>query len=193
MKTILFVIAFALASASAAHAQWTQAEKHPQYAIDVAVAGEKIGTIDVELDATIAPRHVRNFDSLVAVKFYDGSLFHRIIPGFVIQGGDPNTKTKPREKWGQGDSTQTTVPAEFSATVKHIRGTVSAARKGNDVNSATSQFFICVDDTPNLDTKYTAYGMVIRGMEVADKIVELSRDEKDRPIERVEMTIRRIK
>ena len=157
------------------------------------MAGEKIGTIDVELDATIAPRHVRNFDSLVAVKFYDGSLFHRIIPGFVIQGGDPNTKTKPREKWGQGDSTQTTVPAEFSATVKHVRGTVSAARKGNDVNSATSQFFICVDDTPNLDTKYTAYGMVIRGMEVADKIVELSRDEKDRPIERVEMTIRRIK
>lgn len=177
---------------TAAHAQWTDANKHPRYAIGVSIAGENIGTIDVELDATVAPRHVRNFDSLVAAKFYDGTLFHRIIPGFVIQGGDPNTKTKPREKWGQGDSTQTNVPAEFSA-VKHVRGTISAARKGNDINSATSQFFICVDDTPNLDNKYTAYGMVVGGMEVVDKIVELSRDEKDRPIERVEMKIQRTK
>lgn len=191
MKHIFFLL-LAIVPHITAYAQWTQVEKHPQYAIDVTVAGEKIGTIDIELDAVLAPRHVRNFDSLVAIKFYDGSLFHRIIPGFVIQGGDPNTKTKPREKWGQGDSTQTTVPAEFSMT-KHLRGTISAARKGNDVNSATSQFFICMDDAPNLDTKYSVYGSVIRGMEVADKIVELSRDEKDRPIERVEMVVRRTK
>ncbi|MFM7774037.1 MAG: peptidylprolyl isomerase [Candidatus Kapaibacterium sp.] len=192
MRTLLCLAIMCLCLVTTMCAQWNQPEKHPQYAIDVTIAGEKVGTIDIELDAVVAPRHVRNFDSLVSVKFYDGSLFHRIIPGFVIQGGDPNTKTKPREKWGQGDSSQTTVPAEFSA-VKHVRGTVSAARKGNDVNSATSQFFICVDDTPNLDTKYTAYGNVIRGMEVADKIVELSRDEKDRPIERVEMVVRRIR
>ncbi|MFM2132971.1 MAG: peptidylprolyl isomerase [Candidatus Kapaibacterium sp.] len=192
MKHLFLLLLVAIVPHISAYAQWTQEEKHPQYAIDVTVAGEKIGTIDIELDAVLAPRHVRNFDSLVAAKFYDGSLFHRIIPGFVIQGGDPNTKTKPREKWGQGDSTQTTVPAEFSMA-KHLRGTISAARKGNDVNSATSQFFICVADAPNLDTKYSVYGSVIRGMEVADKIVELSRDEKDRPIERVEMVVRRTK
>ena len=163
----------------------------PQYKISVSVAGENIGDIEVELDPQIAPKHVKNFDSLVAIKFYDSTLFHRVIPGFVIQGGDPNTKSKPRQKWGFGDSTQTKVPLEVSH-VKHVRGTVSAARS-SDPNSATSQFFICVDEASNLDNNYSAFGMVLKGMEVVDKIVELPRDEKERPIERVMMMIVRIK
>lgn len=167
------------------------AEENPRYIISVTLGGEKLGEIVIELFPKIAPKHVHNFDSLARVGFYDGTLFHRIVPGFVIQGGDPNTKTQERNKWGQGDPTQTKVPAEFS-DYKHVRGTVSAARRGNDVNSATSQFFICVDDTPSLDNAYTAYGKVVSGMEIVDKIVELARDDKDRPIERIEMKIKKL-
>lgn len=166
-------------------------QSKPQYSIRVLVAGEDIGTIVIELNPKVAPKHVRNFDSLVSLHFYDGTLFHRIIPGFMIQGGDPGTKTKPREKWGYGDSTLSHVPAEFNA-LKHLRGTVSAAR-GKDVNSATTQFFICVDEQPQLDGNYSIFGSVLSGMEVVDKVVELSRDEKDRPIERVEMNVVRVK
>jgi peptidyl-prolyl cis-trans isomerase B (cyclophilin B) len=165
----------------------SHSHQHAQYVISVSVGGSALGEIVVELDPHVAPKHVQNFDSLVSVKFYDGTLFHRIIPGFMIQGGDPNTKEKGRDKWGMGDPSQTRVPAEFNTT-RHMRGVLSAARS-SDPNSATSQFFICVDDAPHLDGKYTAYGKVISGMEVADKIVELPRDEKDRPIERVEMRI----
>ncbi len=166
-------------------------QSKPQYSISVRVAGENIGSMIVELNPKVAPKHVRNFDSLVALRFYDSTLFHRIIPGFMIQGGDPGTKTKPRDKWGMPDSTLRRIPAEFNE-MHHLRGTLSAAR-GRDVNSATTQFFICVEDRPDLDGQYSVFGTVISGMEVADKIVELSRDERDRPVERVEMMIVRTK
>jgi len=109
----------------------------------------------------------------------------------MIQGGDPNSKDKPREMWGFGDPSQTTVPAEFS-NLKHKRGIISAARKP-DPNSATSQFFICVADAPHLDGQYSIFGEVVEGMEVVDKIVKMPRDNRDNPIDKVEMKIEKIK
>ena len=189
----VFVIMYALSSTLSAQQTFEpiDLQSKPQYVISVNVAGENIGSMTLELNPKVAPKHVRNFDSLVAIHFYDSVLFHRIIPGFMIQGGDPNTKTKPRDRWGKADTSLKHIPAEFNE-LHHVRGTVSAAR-GRDVNSATTQFFICVDDRLDLDGNYSIFGMVISGMEVADKIVELSRDEADRPVERVEMKIVRIK
>ena len=103
-----------------------------------------------------APFHVANFDSLVNVHFYDSTAFHRVIPGFMIQGGDPNSRSGPIATWGFGDPSQPTVNAEFSAA-RHLRGIVSAARDA-DKNSANSQFFICVADAACLKGEYSVYG-----------------------------------
>ena len=191
LSAILFIVGFAAARVAEPGKAISEPAipdtVNPQYVISVSISGEKIGDIVIELLPKFAPKHVRNFDSLVAVMFYNGTLFHRIIPGFMIQGGDPGTKTKPRENWGNSDPTLTKVPAEFSE-LKHHRGAVSAAR-GKNINSASTQFFICVDERSDLDGNYSVFGNVLSGMEVADKIVELSRDEGDRPIERVEMKI----
>ncbi|MBL7997481.1 MAG: peptidylprolyl isomerase [Candidatus Kapabacteria bacterium] len=149
-----------------------------------------MGEIILELFPDIAPKHCANFDSLVRVKFYNGCAFHRVIPGFMIQGGDPNSKDKPREMWGMGDPGQTTVPQEFNPT-PHKRGILSAARTP-DPNSATSQFFICVADATQLDNQYTVYGQVLKGMEVADAIVNSPRDPRDNPNEKIEMKIEKI-
>ena len=163
----------------------------PQYVITVSQGGKVLGDIVLELFPDLAPKHCANFDSLVAAKFYDGTAFHRVIPGFMIQGGDPNTKIDSlMAKWGQGDPSQKHVPAEFSKT-KHVRGILSAARRGNDINSATSQFFICVDDASSLDEQYTVYGQVLSGMEVADLIVGAPRNREDRPNVKITMTIRK--
>ncbi|MBL7997482.1 MAG: peptidylprolyl isomerase [Candidatus Kapabacteria bacterium] len=170
----------------------SQSNTNPRYVITISQGGAKLGDIEIELMPAVAPKHCANFDSLVRVKFYDGSVFHRVIPGFMIQGGSLNSKIKPRERnmWGASDTSQKRVPAEFSDT-KHKRGVISAART-NDPNSATSQFFICVDDATHLDGKYSAFGQVVRGMDVVDAIVDLPRDERDNPIERVEMIVVRI-
>jgi peptidyl-prolyl cis-trans isomerase B (cyclophilin B) len=160
----------------------------PRYTITATQKGVSLGNIVVELYKDVAPLHTRNFDSLVSVGFYDGTAFHRVIPGFMIQGGDPNSKTEPREKWGFGAPGQTRVPAEFSKTLSHTRGTLSAARS-QDPNSATSQFFICVDDRSHLDGQYSIYGQVVSGMEVADIIVNSPRDSRDNPIDKITMTI----
>ncbi|OGU56118.1 MAG: peptidylprolyl isomerase [Ignavibacteria bacterium GWF2_33_9] len=153
--------------------------------------GAELGKIILELYPEIAPKHVHNFDSLVSSGFYDGTAFHRVIPGFMIQGGDPNSKTMPKEKWGYGDPSQTKVPAEFNST-SHERGILSAARS-QDPNSATSQFFICVADAKFLDRQYTAFGKAISGMEVADKVVNSPRDRNDNPNDKIEMFIKKIK
>lgn len=168
----------------------TKSER-PQYEITAVQNGVELGKIVIELFPDVAPKHVANFDSLVAIKFYDGCAFHRVIPGFMIQGGDPNSKTEPRERWGYGQPGQTRVPAEFS-NLKHKRGIVSAARS-QDPNSATSQFFICVADAPHLDGKYSIFGQVVSGMEVADKIVSAPRDQRDNPFDKIEMYIKKIK
>ncbi len=161
----------------------------PHYLISVTRGGVPLGDIQLEMFPEVAPKHCRNFDSLVSIKFYDSLAFHRVIPNFMIQGGDPNSKNKPKSTWGYGDPSQTTVPAEFG-TVSHQRGILSAARKGDDINSATSQFFICVAKATHLDGQYSVYGQVIKGMEVADAIVNSPRDTKDNPLEKIEMLIR---
>lgn len=145
---------------------------------EVVVLETSYGNIVIDLFEQIAPKHVENFKNLVKTNFYDSTYFHRVIPGFVIQGGDPNTKDDNRENDGFGKPEQPTVPAEFSH-LSHKRGIVSMARKGNDINSATSQFFICVADVPQLDGEYSIFGKVIEGMDVVDKIVSAPRDGKD--------------
>ena len=120
----------------------------------------KDGRVVIETRPDLAPKHVARIDELVKQGFYDGVVFHRVIPGFMAQGGDP-TGT------GTGGSGKK-IPAEFSST-KHVRGTCSMAR-ANDPNSADSQFFICFADASFLDGKYTVWGQVTEGMELVDKI-----------------------
>jgi cyclophilin family peptidyl-prolyl cis-trans isomerase len=137
------------------------------------------GDITIRFFPDVAPNHVKNFTDLAQKGFYNGTKFHRVIPGFMVQGGDPNTKTDETSSWGTGGSGKN-VAAEFS-TVSHKRGIVSMARS-SDPNSASSQFFIVVKDSPFLDRQYTVFGQVTSGMDVADKIVNAPRDQSnDRP------------
>lgn len=136
------------------------------------------GNMRLRLDPAAAPETVRNFERLAGSGFYDGTLFHRVIPGFMIQGGDPNTRGGDRSTWGSGGPGYT-INAEFNAR-PHKRGAVSMARS-SDPNSAGSQFFIVTTDSLFLDRNYTAFGEVIEGMDVADKIVSLDRDPGDCP------------
>ncbi len=160
----------------------------PQYTIEVKRADTLMGNIVVEMFPAIAPKHVRNWDSLVTMKFYDSIAFHRVIPGFMIQGGDDNSKSGDRSTWGYGGST-TTIDAEFSS-VSHRRGILSAART-DDPNSASSQFFICIANPTHLDREYTAYGKIISGMNIADSIVKAKRDGEDNPLDKISMFITR--
>ncbi len=142
------------------------------------------GTIKLEFFDDLAPGHVKNFKDLAGKGFYDGTTFHRVVPGFMIQGGDPNSKTGNRSSHGSGGPGYT-IDAEFNDT-KHDRGVLSMARSG-EPNSAGSQFFICVKDAFFLDGQYTAFGRVIEGMDVADKIVNEPRDSNDNPKEKMEI------
>ena len=151
---------------------------------DVAVLKTSMGTIVFRFFEKDAPKHVANFKKLAGSGFYDGTTFHRVIPGFMIQGGDPNSKDADRSNDGLGGS-GTNVPAEFNAN-KHLRGTVSMAR-AQDPNSASSQFFICVKPSPCLDGQYSVFGQVVEGMDVVDKIVAVPRDARDNPIDKVVM------
>ncbi len=154
-----------------------------------AVIETRFGEIEIEFLPQKAPGHVKNFLDLARQGFYDGTTFHRVIPGFMIQGGDPNTKDQkaPRTMHGTGGPGYK-IRAEFN-DLSHKRGVVSMARS-SDPHSAGSQFFICVADYPSLDRQYTAFGRVTRGMEVADKIVGAPRDRSDNPNERIEMKVR---
>ena len=142
------------------------------------------GKISFELLPDLAPETVRNFEKLTKDGFYDGTLFHRVIPGFMIQGGDPNTKTDNKGSWGMGGPGYN-VKAEFSSR-SHLRGIVSMAR-ATDPDSAGSQFFIVTKDSTFLDREYTVFGEVTEGMDVADKIVSLDRDGNDCPLEDAKM------
>ena len=142
------------------------------------------GKISFELLPDLAPETVRNFEKLAKDGFYDGTLFHRVIPGFMIQGGDPNTKTDNKGSWGMGGPGYN-VKAEFSSR-SHLRGIVSMAR-AQDPDSAGSQFFIVTSDSAFLDRQYTVFGQVKEGMDVADKIVNVDRDGNDCPLEKVIM------
>ena len=142
------------------------------------------GNIKFSLLPDIATETVRNFSQLAKSGFYNGTLFHRIIPGFMIQGGDPNTKNPNKSTWGQGGPGYN-LKAEFS-TRSHLRGIVSMAR-ATDPDSAGSQFFIVTSDSTFLDRQYTVFGEVVEGIEVADKIVNLPRDGNDCPKQEAKM------
>ena len=142
------------------------------------------GSIKFTLLPELAPETVRNFSKLAKDVFYNGTLFHRVIPGFMIQGGDPNTKNSDKSTWGQGGPGYN-LKAEFSSR-SHLRGIVSMAR-ANDPDSAGSQFFIVTSDSTFLDKQYTVFGEVVDGIEVADKIVNLPRDGNDCPEQEVKM------
>jgi len=143
-----------------------------------------LGNIKFGLLPDIAPETVRNFSQLAKSGFYNETLFHRVIPGFMIQGGDPNTKDPDKSTWGQGGPGYN-LKAEFNPR-SHLRGIVSMAR-ASDPDSAGSQFFIITSDSTFLDRQYTVFGEVVDGMEVADKIVNLPRDGNDCPKQQAKM------
>jgi cyclophilin family peptidyl-prolyl cis-trans isomerase len=155
-----------------------QEQAMTSYENKVAEIHTSAGEIDIRFFPDVAPNHVKNFLDLAQQGFYDGTKFHRVIPGFMIQGGDPNTKTNNTGLWGTGGSGKN-IAAEFN-TISHKRGIVSMARS-NDPNSASSQFFIVVADSPFLDRNYTVFGAVTKGMDIADKIVAAPTGANDRP------------
>ena len=168
---------------------------------NVAVISTQFGDIVLEFFDDIAPKHVESFKLHVQNGYYNGTTFHRVIPGFMVQGGDPLSKSEDRSRHGTGgnaakyfgigteseDSTWD-LPAEFSAT-PHARGILSMARSNNP-DSGGSQFFICVADARFLDNQYTVFGKVVSGMDVVDTIVSMPRDARDNPDDRIEMKVR---
>jgi peptidyl-prolyl cis-trans isomerase B (cyclophilin B) len=152
-----------------------------------AIIETSLGNIELKLFPDVAPNHVSNFVELAEKRFYDGTTFHRVIPKFMIQGGDPNSKNPDRSKHGMGGPGHT-IKAEFNDK-PHKRGTLSMARAA-DPDSAGSQFFICVADSYFLDKQYTVFGEVTSGMDVVDKIVSQQRDKNDNPLERTEMKVK---
>ena len=159
----------------------TETDKETDY---VVIDVKDYGKIVIRLFPDVAPESVKNFKKLVSEKFYDGIIFHRVIEGFMIQGGDPDGN-------GSGGSAQT-VKGEFSSNgfennLRHVRGVVSMART-NIPNSASSQFFICHQGSPHLNGEYAAFGYVVCGMEVVDAIAKVKTNANDKPLTDVVMT-----
>ncbi len=153
---------------------------------EIAVIETSKGTIKLKFYKSDAPGHVANFKELAQKGFYDGTTFHRVIPGFMIQGGCPNTKEDYDARMAHGTGGPGYhIAAEFNDR-PHDRGTVSMARSQHP-DSAGSQFFICVAPARFLDKQYSAFGEVIEGMEVVDEIVGAPRDSRDNPKEKIEM------
>lgn len=182
-----FVLLFALSAFAGPKSKKFSKEEIKKMADTNAVIETKFGNIELKFFPDVAPNHVNNFIELSKKGFYDGTLFHRVIPGFMIQGGDPNSKSADRSRHGMG-SPGYTLKAEFNNR-PHKRGILSMARSA-DPDSAGSQFFICVADANFLDGKYTVFGEVVSGMDAADKIVAQPRDSRDNPNERIEMKVR---
>ena len=168
---------------------------------NVAVISTNFGDMVVEFYPDIAPMHVESFMALVNEEYFNGTTFHRVIPGFMIQGGDPNSRNENRATHGTGgragkffglgneeDPSTWLIPQEFSNT-PHVKGILSMART-NDPNSASSQFFVCHDNANFLDNNYTVFGKVIDGLDIIDQIANVAKDQNDNPLERVEMSIR---
>jgi len=146
-----------------------------------------MGEIEIEFNAENAPKHTENFIKLVNNGFYAGTVFHRVVPGAIIQGGDPLSKDGDPANDGTGGPGYT-IGAEFK--LKHKRGSVAAARLGDNIKhkkeSSGSQFYICLKDLPQLDKMgYSVFGKVVRGMNIADKIGNLKIDGRQRPNRRV--------
>ncbi len=191
MKRMVCVLAVLVGLVLNVHAQEPRHQDFSEQAIQAmektrAVIHTRLGDIKLRFFPEVAPNHVHNFIQLAQKGFYDKTTFHRVIPGFMIQGGDPNTKDDNRANDGQGGPGYT-LKAEFNKR-PHQRGTLSMARAA-DPDSAGSQFFICVADAPHLDGQYTVFGEVVEGMETADKIVSQPADPRNNPKERIEMTV----
>ena len=155
----------------------------PAAGAEVAVVTTSEGVMVLEFYPDLAPKHVENFKTLAKKGFYDGTAFHRVIPGFMIQGGDPNTKDESAKgSWGTGGPGYS-VNAEFNAK-HHARGILSMARS-SDPNSAGSQFFICHADASSLDGQYTVFGNLLKGFDVLDKIATTPTEGPDRPVKRM--------
>ena len=184
---VMIILGAAVAGYSEVKEKKFTPEEIKKMAETKAVIETKFGTIELKFFPEVAPNHVNNFIELAKKGFYDGTTFHRVIPGFMIQGGDPNSKDPDKSKHGMGGPGHT-VKAEFNDK-PHKRGTLSMARSANP-DSAGSQFFICVADAPFLNKQYTVFGEVVSGMDVADKIVSQPRDPRDNPNERIEMKVK---
>jgi len=176
-----------LASASELKNQTFSEKEVAKMSETKAIIHTQFGDMHISFYPEVAPNHVNNFISLAKSGFYNGTTFHRVIPKFMIQGGDPNSKSTDRTRHGTGGP-EYRLKAEFSS-YPHRRGILSMARSQHP-DSAGSQFFICVDDARFLDKQYTVFGKVDKGMSVADKIVSQKRDKRDNPIARIEMTVK---
>ncbi|MBS1717692.1 MAG: peptidylprolyl isomerase [Armatimonadetes bacterium] len=152
----------------------------------IAIITTDLGRIVVRFFPEKAPNHVANFLNLADSGFYNGTKFHRVIKGFMIQGGDPNSKSDDKDTWGMGGSGHN-VKAEFT-DMPHVRGVLSMARSQNP-DSASSQFFIMHQATPQLNGQYSVFGQVIEGIDVVDKIVSVPTGDRDRPNQDVDMKI----
>jgi peptidyl-prolyl cis-trans isomerase B (cyclophilin B) len=183
---VVMLLAVGLAGAEMKDKKFTK-EEIKKMAETKAVIETKFGNIELKFFPEVAPNHVNNFIELAKKGFYDGTTFHRVIPGFMIQGGDPNSKNPDKSKHGMGGPGYT-VKAEFNDK-PHKKGTLSMARAA-DPNSAGSQFFICVADAAFLNKQYTVFGEVASGIDVADKIVSQPRDRNDNPNDRIEMKVK---
>jgi len=190
LAVMLVVLAGTMVFAQQAPKQPQQfsAQEIQKMAKTTAIIETKFGAITLKFFPDLAPGHVKNFIDLAVSGVYNRTAFHRVIPGFMIQGGDPISKDPNRRAaYGTGGPGYT-IKAEFSNRL-HKRGTLSMARM-MDPDSAGSQFFICVADAPSLDGKYTVFGEVVSGMEAVDKIVSVPRGRSDNPEERIEIMVK---
>lgn len=179
MKTILFFFTL-LVAACLIGAAPAQAKELTALDDEVAVLDTSMGKIVLGFFPNAAPNHVANFKKLAKSGFYDGVKFHRVISGFMIQGGDPNSKDSDPNNDGAGNAGYF-LKAEFSS-ISHKRGILSMARRGDSNDSASCQFFIMLQDKPGLDKQYSVFGEVLEGMDVVDKIGATPTDGNDRPI-----------
>src|SRR5262245_25420722 len=183
LLTAAVALGFALGGASATEEKKmdsTPAAGKAAGSKEVAVVKTNMGTIVFEFLPDVAPKMVANFKELAKSGFYEGTTFHRVIAGFMIQGGDPASKKR-------GGQRTPNVPAEFTTKYHHVRGMVSTARLPNDINSGSSQFFIMHKDNLGLDNQYTIFGRVIEGMDTVDKIATTPTGPGDRPVKDVVM------
>ena len=188
---VLMMLSMGVLCASASFAQQQPKKFTPEEIKKMsetkAVIETKFGSITLKFFPEVAPGHVKNFIDLAKKGFYDGTTFHRVIPGFMIQGGDTNSKNPDKRMHGTGGPGYT-IKAEFNDRL-HKRGTLSMARAASP-DSAGSQFFICVKDSPFLDRQYTVFGEVVSGIETVDKIVSQPRDQADNPNDRIEIKVK---
>lgn len=181
MKKFLVITLLVFASYSLYGLDQTEKAKQSD---EIVVIETDFGTIEFGLFRDVAPKNVNNIVGLVEKDFYNGTTFHRVVPGFVIQGGDPNTKDKDPSNDGYGGPGYY-IKDEYSKDLKHLTGTIAMAKAADDKNG--SQFYICLKKLPSLDGKYTIVGQVIKGMDVVQKIAQVKTDNNDRPIKNVTM------